>query len=55
MRGEKRSMKNVKDFGLDRIAAEMKRMEMDEVDPDHQGNGDVEDVECEGIRCWLWG
>jgi len=35
VRAEKRSTKNVKDFGLDRIAAEMKRMEMDEVDPDY--------------------
>lgn len=54
VRAEKRSTKDVKDPGLDRIAAEAKRMEMNEVDPDHYGSGNVIDVKCDGIWCWLW-
>jgi len=46
--------KQVNDFGLEKRAAEVKRMEMDVVGLDHQGNEDVAVVECNRIRCWLW-
>lgn len=42
---EKRSMHKVKDFGLERKAAEMEKMGMDT---------DDKETECKGVACWLW-